>query len=135
VIALIGLVMLAGIVVNNAIVLVDAVNQRRQGGMSVHDALIAAGSDRLRPILMTSATTILGLAPLALGIGEGAELRAPLAITVIGGLTVATILTLVFIPVVYSLLERDHHPEKAASESAAADEIETVAGQPLSEVS
>jgi HAE1 family hydrophobic/amphiphilic exporter-1 len=131
---MIGAVMLAGIVVNNAIVLIDAVNQRRHDGMSVHDALIAAGSDRLRPILMTSATTILGLAPMALGLGEGAELRAPLAITVIGGLTVATILTLVFIPVVYSLLERDHRAEEA-TQKARTDGSEAVAGEPLSEVS
>jgi HAE1 family hydrophobic/amphiphilic exporter-1 len=106
IVAMIGAVMLAGIVVNNAIVLVDAINQRRRAGMSRTEALIAAGSDRLRPILMTSATTILGLLPMAIGLGEGAELRAPLAITVIGGLSVATLLTLVIIPVVYSLMDR-----------------------------
>jgi HAE1 family hydrophobic/amphiphilic exporter-1 len=70
-------------------------------------ALREAGSNRLRPILMTSATTVFGLLPMALGLGEGAELRAPLAVTVIGGLTVATVLTLVVIPVVYSLLSRE----------------------------
>jgi HAE1 family hydrophobic/amphiphilic exporter-1 len=106
VVAIIGAVMLAGIVVNNAIVLIDAVNQRRRAGMDVIDALCDAGLNRLRPILMTSATTIFGLAPMALGLGEGAELRAPLAITVIGGLAVATVLTLVVIPVVYSLVAR-----------------------------
>ncbi len=107
VVALIGAVMLAGIVVNNAIVLVDAVNRlRREEGLSKHDALIEAGKNRLRPILMTSATTVFGLMPMALGLGEGAELRAPLAITVIGGLAVATFLTLIVIPVVYSLLDR-----------------------------
>ena len=106
VVALIGAVMLAGIVVNNAIVLVDAVNQRRRAGMPLEAALIEAGSHRLRPILMTSATTVFGLLPMALGLGEGAELRAPLAITVIGGLSVATLLTLFVIPVVYSLVER-----------------------------
>lgn len=106
IVAMIGVVMLAGIVVNNAIVLVDAVNQRRRGGMERQQALLAAGSDRLRPILMTSATTILGLLPMAVGIGEGAELRAPLAITVIGGLTVATLLTLIVIPVVYAVVDR-----------------------------
>jgi HAE1 family hydrophobic/amphiphilic exporter-1 len=110
VVALIGAVMLAGIVVNNAIVLIDAVNQRRRQGLAKAEALIAAGRDRLRPILMTSATTILGLLPMALGLGEGAELRAPLAITVIGGLTVATLLTLFVIPVVYSLLDRSADP-------------------------
>ena len=114
VVAMIGAVMLAGIVVNNAIVLVDAVNQKRRSGMARAEALIAAGSDRLRPILMTSATTILGLLPMAIGLGEGAELRAPLAITVIGGLTVGTLLTLIVIPVVYSLLDRK--PELASSE-------------------
>ncbi|MEM9555209.1 MAG: efflux RND transporter permease subunit [Acidobacteriota bacterium] len=107
VVAMIGAVMLAGIVVNNAIVLVDAVNRlRRDDGLSKTDALVEAGRRRLRPILMTTATTILGLTPMALGLGEGAELRAPLAITVIGGLGVATLLTLVVIPVVYSLLDR-----------------------------
>jgi len=104
VVAIIGAVMLAGIVVNNAIVLIDAVNQRRRAGADLDDALTDAGLARLRPILMTSATTIFGLMPMALGLGEGAELRAPLAITVIGGLTVATALTLIVIPVVYSLL-------------------------------
>ncbi|MCZ6696506.1 MAG: efflux RND transporter permease subunit [Acidobacteria bacterium] len=106
VVALIGAVMLAGIVVNNAIVLIDTVNQRRQQGMSREQALIDAGKSRLRPVLMTSSTTILGLMPMALGLGEGSELRAPLAITVIGGLAVATLLTLVVIPVMYTLLDR-----------------------------
>ena len=104
VVAIIGAVMLAGIVVNNAIVLIDAVNQRRRAGAPLVEALTDAGLARLRPILMTSATTIFGLLPMALGLGEGAELRAPLAVTVIGGLTVATALTLIVIPVVYSLL-------------------------------
>jgi hydrophobic/amphiphilic exporter-1 (mainly G- bacteria), HAE1 family len=106
IVAMIGVVMLAGIVVNNAIVLIDAVNQMRQKGLRKEDALVEAGISRMRPILMTSLTTILGLIPMALGLGEGAELRAPLAITVIGGLTVATVLTLIVIPVVYSLLDR-----------------------------
>ncbi len=104
VVAIIGAVMLAGIVVNNAIVLIDAVNQRRRAGVPLNEALTDAGLTRLRPILMTSATTIFGLMPMALGLGEGAELRAPLAVTVIGGLAVATALTLIVIPVVYSLL-------------------------------
>jgi HAE1 family hydrophobic/amphiphilic exporter-1 len=106
VVALIGAVMLAGIVVNNAIVLIDTVNQRRQAGMPREEAIMQAGLGRLRPVLMTSSTTIFGLLPMALGLGEGAELRAPLAITVIGGLAVATLLTLVVIPVVYTLLDR-----------------------------
>jgi HAE1 family hydrophobic/amphiphilic exporter-1 len=135
IVAMIGAVMLAGIVVNNAIVLVDAVNQRRRSGMGRTEALISAGSDRLRPILMTSATTILGLLPMALGLGEGAELRAPLAITVIGGLSVATLLTLVVIPVVYSLVDRRPDPiahEELAADSGPADGLVT---QPLGETS
>lgn len=116
VVALIGAVMLAGIVVNNAIVLIDAVNRlRRDEGMAKHDALVEAGLRRLRPILMTSATTIFGLLPMALGLGEGAELRTPLAITVIGGLAVATLLTLIVIPVVYSLLDRQRLPADAVA--------------------
>lgn len=114
VVAIIGAVMLAGIVVNNAIVLVDAVNQRRREGMDMIDALIDAGSSRLRPILMTTTTTVVGLLPMALGLGEGAELRAPLAITVIGGLSVATVLTLIVIPVVYSIFTRTSFAESRA---------------------
>jgi HAE1 family hydrophobic/amphiphilic exporter-1 len=122
VVAMIGAVMLAGIVVNNAIVLIDAVNQRRRDGVGRTAALLAAGSDRLRPILMTSATTILGLAPMALGLGEGAELRSPLAITVIGGLACATPLTLLVIPLVYSLFDRSEEPLADAAERRAARE-------------
>ena len=122
VVAMIGAVMLAGIVVNNAIVLIDAVNQRRRDGMSRTEALIDAATNRLRPILMTSATTILGLTPMALGLGAGAELRAPLAITVIGGLSVATLLTLFVIPVVYTLLDRSKEPLGEPDDLAAADE-------------
>ena len=135
IVAMIGAVMLAGIVVNNAIVLVDAVNQRRRSGMSRTEALVSAGSDRLRPILMTSATTILGLLPMALGLGEGAELRAPLAITVIGGLSVATLLTLVVIPVVYSMVDRK--PDPVALEEPAADSGlgDSLVAQPVGETS
>ncbi|MEM7282600.1 MAG: efflux RND transporter permease subunit, partial [Pseudomonadota bacterium] len=107
VVAFIGIIMLAGIVVNNAIVLVDFVNQLRTQGQTKFDALIEAGNARLRPILMTTLTTALGLLPMAIGFGEGAEVRAPMAITVIGGLLVSTLLTLIVIPVVYSLMDRD----------------------------
>jgi HAE1 family hydrophobic/amphiphilic exporter-1 len=131
VVALIGAVMLAGIVVNNAIVLIDAVNQRRRQGLAKAEALVSAGRDRLRPILMTSATTILGLLPMALGLGEGAELRAPLAITVIGGLTVATLLTLFVIPVVYSLLDRGAEPVARPQEESAVSASETLSGETL----
>lgn len=106
VVVFIGLIMLAGIVVNNAIVLVDRINQLRRQGKPQREAILAAGQLRLRPIVMTTLTTALGLFPLALGFGEGAELRAPMAITVIGGLLVSTLLTLVVIPVVYTLLDR-----------------------------
>lgn len=105
VVVFIGLIMLAGIVVNNAIVLIDLINQLREQGRSKRDAIVEAGSERLRPIVMTTLTTTLGLLPLALGFGDGAEVRAPMAITVIGGLLVSTVLTLVVIPVVYDLLD------------------------------
>ena len=99
--------MLAGIVVNNAIVLVDYINHlRRSEGLAKIDAVLHAGTARFRPILMTTSTTVLGLLPMALGLGEGAEIRAPMAITVIGGLLVSTLLTLVLIPVVYTLFDR-----------------------------
>jgi HAE1 family hydrophobic/amphiphilic exporter-1 len=106
IVALIGVIMLAGIVVNNAIVLVDLINQLRAQGQQKLDAIMEAGGARLRPILMTSLTTALGLLPMAIGFGEGAEVRAPMAITVIGGLLVSTFLTLVVIPVVYSMMDR-----------------------------
>ncbi len=101
VIVLIGVVMLVGIVVNNAIVLIDTVNQQRRAGRDKIEAVVRAGHLRLRPILMTTLTTVLGLLPMALSIGEGAELRAPLAITVSFGLMLSTLLTLVVIPAVY----------------------------------
>jgi HAE1 family hydrophobic/amphiphilic exporter-1 len=106
VVAYIGLIMLAGIVVNQSIVLIDAVNQARERGLDKVEAIVAAGRARLRPILITKLTTILGLVPMAIGIGEGAELRAPMAITVIGGVTLTTFLTLLVIPVVYSVMDR-----------------------------
>ncbi len=106
VVAYIGLIMLAGIVVNQSIVLIDAVNQLRAGGMQKFEAIVEGGKLRLRPILITKLTTILGLLPMALGIGEGAEVRAPMAITVIGGVLLTTFLTLLVIPVVYSVLDR-----------------------------
>jgi HAE1 family hydrophobic/amphiphilic exporter-1 len=108
-----GLIVLVGIVVNNAIVLIDYTNLlRRERAMTVREAVLTAGRRRLRPILMTTATTVLGLVPMALGMGEGAELQAPLARVVIGGLVTSTLITLVFIPVVYLLLEE--RTERAA---------------------
>jgi len=97
-----GMVMLIGIVVNNAIVLVDYLNlKRREDGLSPVDAALEAGRTRLRPILMTTSTTVLGLLPLALGLGEGAGLQAPLARVVVGGLVASTAVTLFLIPLLY----------------------------------
>jgi len=102
VVVLIGFIVLAGVVVNNAIVLVDAINRRRrQDGLGRRDAIRQAGRIRLRPILITTSTTVLGLLPLALGWGEGSEIQRPLAITVIAGLVSSTLLTLLVIPVLY----------------------------------
>jgi HAE1 family hydrophobic/amphiphilic exporter-1 len=104
--AYIGVIMLAGIVVSNAILLVDYTNVlRRRDGMPLREAVETAGRTRLRPILMTSLATVLGLVPMSLGIGEGSELQAPLARVVIGGLTASTMITLVFVPTVYTLFE------------------------------
>jgi HAE1 family hydrophobic/amphiphilic exporter-1 len=103
----IGCIMLGGIVVNNAILLVDQASRLRGKGLPTRDAMAEAGRRRLRPILMTTLTTILGLLPLALGIGEGADAQAPLARAVVGGLAASTLITLVLIPALYSLF----HPE------------------------
>jgi HAE1 family hydrophobic/amphiphilic exporter-1 len=104
--AYIGVIMLAGIVVSNAILLVDYTNTlRRRDGLPLRDAVELAGRTRLRPILMTTLTTVLGLVPMSLGIGEGAELQAPLARVVIGGLTASTLITLVFVPTIYTVFE------------------------------
>jgi HAE1 family hydrophobic/amphiphilic exporter-1 len=123
VVAYIGLIMLAGIVVNQSIVLIDAVNQARERGLAKHDAIIEAARLRLRPIVITKLTTILGLLPMAIGLGEGAEIRKPMAITVIGGVAVASFFTLLVIPVVYSLLDRKKfHPGTAGAMPRAAAE-------------
>ena len=106
----IGIVLLAGLVVNNAILLVDYTNTlRRRDGLPLFDAIETAGRTRLRPILMTSVTTILGLVPMALGFGEGSEMQAPLARVVIGGLATSTLITLIVVPTVYSLFEGGWH--------------------------
>jgi HAE1 family hydrophobic/amphiphilic exporter-1 len=106
VVVFIGLIMLAGIVVKNAIVLIDRVNQLREEGHAKREAIILAAESRLRPIAMTTLATLLGFLPLAIGLGEGSEVRSPMAITVIGGLAVSTLLTLVVIPIVYELIDR-----------------------------
>jgi HAE1 family hydrophobic/amphiphilic exporter-1 len=103
----IGCIMLGGIVVNNAILLVDQAGRLSRDKMSVREAIAEAGRRRLKPILMTTLTTILALLPLALGIGEGADAQAPLARAVVGGLTGSTLITLVLIPAVYSLFHSE----------------------------
>ena len=103
--SLIGVVILVGIVVNDSIVKVDFINQGIARGLGLRAAILEAGQVRLRPIVMTTITTVLGLLPMALGIGRGADLRAPMAISVIGGLIVATALTLIVVPVVYAIVE------------------------------
>lgn len=106
IIAMLGFVLLAGVVVNNGIVFVSCVNELRLDGMSKREALIAAGKMRMRPILMTALTTILSMSTMAMGIGSGAEMGQAMAIVVIGGLSYATILTLVIVPIMYDLLNR-----------------------------
>jgi HAE1 family hydrophobic/amphiphilic exporter-1 len=104
--AYIGVIMLAGIVVSNAILLVDYINTlRRRDGMPLRQAVEVGGRARLRPILMTTLSTVLGLTPMALGYGDGGELQAPLARVVIGGLIASTAVTLVLVPAVYTLFE------------------------------
>jgi HAE1 family hydrophobic/amphiphilic exporter-1 len=101
-----GVIILLGIVVNNAIVLIDYTNLLiREHGAPLREAVVTAGRRRLRPILMTTATTVLGLLPMSFGFGEGGELQAPLARVVIGGLTSSTLITLVIIPIIYYTLE------------------------------
>ncbi|MBO4491351.1 MAG: efflux RND transporter permease subunit [Lentisphaeria bacterium] len=122
----IGCIMLAGIVVNNAILLIDTANLlRRRDGMSLHLAIRTTGRRRLRPILMTTLTTVLGLVPLALGLGDGGEAQAPLARVVIGGLTTSTIITLFFIPAAYSLLEGMQSKKKKKGETGHAAAVQT----------
>lgn len=104
--AMIGFVMLTGIIVNNGIVLIDFINKEKEKGIETRQAIINSGKTRLQPILMTALTTIIGLLPMALGIGEGNEIQLPLAMTVIGGLTIGTLLTLIVIPVVYSIFDQ-----------------------------
>ncbi len=111
IVVFLGMIMLAGIVVNNAIVLVDYINYLRKSGVAKLDAVLQAGKVRLRPILMTTSTTVLGLFPMALGLGDGAEIRTPMAITVIVGLLVSTLLTLVVIPTVYNIFTRENPSE------------------------
>ncbi|WP_298471814.1 efflux RND transporter permease subunit [uncultured Psychrobacillus sp.] len=112
--AVIGILILVGIVVNNGIVLVDYINQRKADGFSSFEAITTSVRDRVRPILMTALTTILGLIPLALGIGEGTEINQPMALTVIGGLVASTLLTLFVVPIIYSLVDKETRKIKSS---------------------
>jgi HAE1 family hydrophobic/amphiphilic exporter-1 len=103
---LIGFIMLGGIAVNNGIVMVDYINQLKRRGMEKKEAILQACTVRLRPVLITAFTTILGMLPMALSTSQGAEMRAPMAITVVGGLVATTLLTLFVIPIIYSLFDR-----------------------------
>jgi hydrophobic/amphiphilic exporter-1 (mainly G- bacteria), HAE1 family len=115
--AIIGVIVLAGIVVNNAIVIVDYINQKKESGMDSLEAIVESVKHRARPILMTALTTILGLVPLALGIGEGTEINRPMGVTVIGGLISSTFLTLFVIPVVYSFFDKNTRKRRRLRET------------------
>jgi len=102
----IGVILLAGIVVDNGIVMIDYINTLRRAGAPKDEAIRSASLIRLRPVLMTTLTTVLGLLPMAFGLGAGAELQAPMALTVIGGLVIGTVLTLFVVPLLYGAFER-----------------------------
>jgi HAE1 family hydrophobic/amphiphilic exporter-1 len=131
VVVFLGVIMLAGIVVNNAIVLIDYINVLRRRGVAREEAIVTAGVVRLRPILMTTATTVLGLIPMALGFGDGAEIRTPMAIAVISGLTTSTVLTLFLIPSLYALFDR-MKDRTFGRETAKAGEADRASGAGLS---
>lgn len=139
VVVFIGLILLVGLVVKNAIILIDKVNQLREAGVAKREALVEGARSRLRPIIMTTLCTLFGFLPLAIAVGAGAEVRSPMAITVIGGLLVSTLLTLVVIPVVYDLLDRradDYYVERvrrARRDAAAAADLIDHDADPLGE--
>lgn len=114
VIAMIGFVMLSGIIVNNGIVYIDYTNQLIAGGLLQHDALVEAGKTRLRPIVMTALTTILGLFTMAIGVGMGSDMVQPMAVVTIGGLIYGTILTLVVVPCIFDLFHRKRRKQEEA---------------------
>ncbi|TPH15105.1 efflux RND transporter permease subunit [Litorilituus lipolyticus] len=126
VIVFIGLIMLAGIVVNNAIVLVDRINQLRAQGKDKVEAIKQAAQSRLRPIIMTTLTTALGLLPMALGVGEGAELRTPMAITVISGLLCSTFLTLIILPALYQLFDHKRFNEESNKQNVTSTQVKSL---------
>jgi len=101
--SLLGGILLIGIVVKNGIVLIDYISLNRERGMSIISSVVMGGKSRLRPVVMTTLTTILGMVPMAIGTGEGSEMWSPMGISVIGGLTISTILTLILVPVLYCI--------------------------------
>lgn len=114
IVSMVGMIMLVGVVVNNGIVLVDCANRLREEGLNKREAIVKATTMRIRPVLMTALTTILGLLPLGMGLGTGAEIIQPVAIVCIGGLTYATLMTVFIVPVLYDLLRRDRKPKASA---------------------
>lgn len=116
IIAMIGMVMLAGIIVNNGIVFVDSINQLREEGMDMEEAIVTTGKNRLRPIVMTALTTILGLLPMAIGAGMGADMAQPMALVVIGGLTYGTLLTLIVVPCIYAAFNKRRRNKQVEEE-------------------
>ena len=122
--SLMGMILLAGIVVNNAIVLIDYANQLRDEGMEVKRALAKAGRTRLRPILMTTLTTVLGMVPMAIGMGSNAEMMRGMAMVVIGGLSASTILTLILIPTFYLIFSKKRPQDKAEKGSGDGSALE-----------
>lgn len=122
--SLLGIIMLMGIVVNNAIVLIDYTNQLRNEGVEVHEALVESGISRMRPILMTTLTTVLGMVPLAIGTGENGELMRGMAMVIIGGLTASTLLTLVLIPTFYLMItKKERHKADRSKRTEDEDEV------------
>lgn len=122
IVSMVGMIMLVGVVVNNGIVLVDCANRLREEGLNKREAIVKAATMRIRPVLMTALTTILGLLPLGIGMGTGAEIIQPVAVVCIGGLTYATLMTVFIVPVLYDLLRRDKKPQPAPQPEAPAEE-------------
>ena len=118
-VSLMGFLMLMGIVVNNGILFVDSANMLREEGMSTEDALVASGSTRLRPILMTTLTTILSMIPMGLGLGDNGVMMQGMALVIIGGLTASTILTLILIPTFYMIFDKRSRQERRAAKKLA----------------
>jgi HAE1 family hydrophobic/amphiphilic exporter-1 len=122
--SMLGAIMLAGIVVNNAIVLIDYINMlRRTKGVALREAVEQGGRRRLRPILMTTLTTVLALTPMSIGLGAGGELQAPMARVVIGGLLTSTLITLVFVPTLYTMVEEFRERRTTRRDAVAVGEV------------